>query len=347
MNISIKKITDLSSENLIKLDSFVLSQDNSTVFHTSDWLLNIFSSMVDSINESFLVYDNNRIVCLFPIFITKRKRMTFNLSYQAPNYSSYPLVDNNLSEKNIFKLKEVITNYLDKLDNIILISNQSPVQFIKEKHISINDLIGITTLIGHQVVFIPENENEILINCEGKYRRDVVTAKSVNYTYRLLENYEEKKDSIESIIDCYKIAYSAKYGKKPPLENIEAYRISFFNMIQSKFVQIFFLEYQEKVISYSFLFIFKDMAYFSDSYTIRSNEYPKANSFVLYKIMKKLSEKKIKYFELAPSYHFSNDNYKKNIYLFKRSLGAKIIYAKKSFIFNNKRLNKMIEKIAR
>lgn len=334
MNITVKKVIDLDEDELSKIDQFVNKEIDGVVFLTSDWLVRIFPELTDMTNASFVVFDNARIVCVYPLFISKIKKLFQTVAYQSPNFNCYPIIEKTLKGSQLLKLRDTILDELNGYKNMVIRANQSPVQNLLFPDYTINDFFSSSNLLAHQVVRIPHDVDDIMKNAEVRFRTDVRKAMKVGYEFKVLTKIDEKGQYIDDILECYGVAYKSKYLKDSIL--LAAFKKLFSTVILSEHTNIYLLYKDERLIGYAFIFEYKEMAYFSNSFTIRDDEYPSANSMLLFNIMNKLSEKGIRFFELAASYHDTEDADKMNIFKFKRSLGSKIVYGKKCSYFTNK-----------
>ena len=268
-------------------------------YHTSEWLLDIYPKIFTSKNESFIVYDNDKIIAIFPLFISLRKKLFQRVAYSSPLFSAFPIFDLTLNDKKLFELSEVVKEYLTKFNHTIIRSTQSSYQRIKYPIANLNCFIDYSSSSAHQVLFLPKNKEDILRNVEGNFR---TALKKVNKEEFKIENvtYENINDKIINLlVDCN------IQGKLQKM-NIESGRTSqfehFSNLLKSKFSYTFVVKKNDKIVSYAIIFIYKDYAYYSEAYTLRDKEYYGVNNLLQNYIMEILVDKHINYYDRTECY---------------------------------------------
>lgn len=343
MNLTVKKINSLKENEIKCLDEFV---DNSLIgmhFHKYEWLFNIYPNLLEVVNESFVVYDNNSIVALYPLFISKRKKLFQKLAYSSPFFSAYPIFELSLNDKKLFLLIKYISGYINNFENVIVRLTESSYQKIKFPIYRLQSFKNIETTISHQVVFLPSQKDQILKLVEGKFR---TTLKKVN-----IEKFQIKEvitnglndKYLNKIVDCNINATYQKTGiKKQDKVNILNH---FKTLLSSCYSKLFCVMDSENIVSYALIFIYKDYAYYSEAYTLRDKKYYGVNNLLQFHIMEYLIDNKISYYDLGVYDLNIDDELKNNIYKFKRSMGAKLVFSEKSLIATNKFINLFLSKL--
>jgi len=304
MNLSHKRVADLAKGDLKHIDKFIKINGGS-LFQTSEWLTNIFPSIFPSKNESLLIFDNNNIVALFPLFITNRKVLFQNIAYVSPFYSGGFLLKKDLKDKHLLEVIDYIKGILPR--NLIIKFESR----VGEEINSFNFFKRGKFQNVHQVVKINEF---FLKNCEGRFRTTL--KKGIKYNVNCSKDIDIDR-LVNLAFETRKTKMSVKIDKR---KTKNMYK----QLLKSKYSKLFYIIENDELLSFAIILIFGNYAYYAESATVRDKVYNGVNNRLQYEIVLYLEKIGIKIYDLG-AYNIENqDEFKKRVYEFKKSMGAKM-----------------------
>lgn len=190
------QIIDYSKIPSREWDNFCESSSTAWFWHTSTWINFVLclDFTGNSINRSFAIYRNEKIVCIVPLIEVNIESPSYRgLSYDRGINTPYPAFSDDILGKGRKKLEKLIFEKVLKIDNVAYVSFfvQPLTDKVLSKQIITNPLTKFgfhDTTITTNILCLGKTENELFREIRKGHKSDIKRGIENGYTVEVVNS---------------------------------------------------------------------------------------------------------------------------------------------------------------